>query len=50
MNEQEAEQFYKQLVEHYGDRLANPEHYPKIFQYQVTLYKYTQERVNESNN
>ena len=43
-------QFYKQLVEHYGDKLANPDHHPKIFQYQVTLYKYIQERANESNN
>ena len=50
MNTEEAEQFYAELQKHYGDKLANPDHHPKIFQYQVTLYKYAQERANESNN
>jgi hypothetical protein len=48
VTEQEAEQFYAELQKHYGDKLANPEHHPKIFQYQVTLYKYTQELKNET--
>jgi hypothetical protein len=44
VTEEEAIKFYKELEEHYGDKLANPDHHPKIFQYQVTLYKYYKER------
>jgi len=43
MTDEEAMQFYKELQDHYGDKLVNPDHQPKIFQYQVTLYKYTKE-------
>ena len=44
MTDEEALAFYNELVEHYGDNLANFEHYPKQFAYQVKLYKYYKER------
>ena len=44
MTDEEALAFYEELVEHYGDKLANFEHYPKIFAYQVRLYRYYKER------
>ena len=40
MTDDEVLKFYQELEEHYGDKLANFEHYPKQFQYQVTCYKY----------
>jgi malic enzyme len=49
MTDNEVEDFYKELEEHYGDRLVNFEHYPKQFANQVKLYKYYKERKeNES--
>ena len=49
MSNDEAEKFYNELVEHYGDTLANFEHYPRIFANQVKMYKYYKERTqNES--
>lgn len=44
MTDKEIEDFYNELVEHYGDSLANFEHYPRIFAYQVRLYRYYKER------
>jgi hypothetical protein len=44
MTDDEALKFYEELVEHYGDSLANFEHHPKQFQYQVTCYKYYRDR------
>lgn len=40
MSDEEALDFYKKLQEYYGKSLANFEHYPKIFAYQVKLYRY----------
>lgn len=40
MTDKEALDFYNELVEHYGENLANFEHYPRIFAHQVKLYKY----------
>ena len=40
MTDSEVNEFYDKLVEYYGDSLANFEHYPKIFQFQVNMYKY----------
>lgn len=40
MNDEEALAYYEKLVEYYGDKLADPIHYPKIFEYQVRLYRY----------
>ena len=44
MTEQEILNFYNELVEFYGDKLANFEHYPRQFAYQVKLYRYYKER------
>lgn len=45
MSDQEALDFYNELVEHFGDKLANFEHYPRLFAYQVKIYKYYKDRV-----
>jgi hypothetical protein len=45
MTEEEIIAFYKELEEHYGDNLADFEHYPKIFANQVKMYKYYKERA-----
>ena len=44
MTEQEIINYYNELVEHYGDRLANWEHEPHRFQWQVTMYRYYREK------
>lgn len=46
MNDEQVLKFYNELVEHYGDSLANFEHHPYQFQYQVNCYKYYKERKN----
>ena len=35
-----AEDTIKEFLEMYGDRLSNPEHCPREFEYYVRLYKY----------
>ena len=40
MTDEEVIEYYKELQEHYGDKLANPEHHPRQFQWQVTTYRY----------
>ena len=40
MTEQEILDFYNQLVDYYGDSLADFEHEPIRFAHQVKLYKY----------
>lgn len=47
MEENEIIKLYEELVEWYGDSLANFEHYPRIFAYQVRLYRYYKDRKNE---
>ena len=47
MTDEDALKFYEELVEHYGDKLANFEHHPKQFQYQVNCYKYYKEKNND---
>lgn len=49
MTDSEALEYYNKLVEYYGkNKLANPIHYPKMFQNQVKLYRYYNEpKVNE---
>lgn len=39
MTVEEAEKFYNELVKFYGDSLANFEHFPKLFRFQVLLYR-----------
>ena len=38
MTNEELEKFAKELVEHYGDKLPNPDHEPKRFEYYVKLF------------
>jgi hypothetical protein len=40
MTDEEALSFYDKLVEYYGDKLADPIHYPIAFAHQVKLYRY----------
>lgn len=35
---------YDRMKEHYGDKLANFEHYPRIFAHQYKLLKYYETR------
>lgn len=44
MTDDQAKKFYEELKEYWGDKLANFEHYPKIFQWQVNVYKMVLER------
>lgn len=44
MSDEEVLNFYNELVEWYGDNLANFEHYPRIFANQVKLYHYYKAR------
>lgn len=48
MTDEEVMQKYKELEEWYGDSLANPEHEPRRFAYQVKVYEYYKNR--NSNN
>lgn len=50
MSDEEVLEFYKKLQEHYGERLANFEHYPRQFAHQVLLYKYYNKDQNENRN
>lgn len=47
MTDEEIIKFYDELVEYYGDDLANFEHYPKQFAMQVKLYRYYKDKQNE---
>ncbi len=47
MTDKEVEDFYNELLEHYGDKLANFEHHPRQFANQVKLYRYYKEKKNE---
>lgn len=49
MTEQEMIDFYKELEEHYGDSLANYEHYPRQFAHQVRVYLYYKNRKLNTN-
>lgn len=40
MTDEEALKIYEEMKEMFGDKLPNPDHYPKIFAYFVTLYRY----------
>jgi hypothetical protein len=47
MTDNEANELLKELIEHYGDKLVDPEVYPKIFEYQAKMYKYYRENSKE---
>jgi hypothetical protein len=40
MSNEEILYHYNQMVEIFGDHLPNPDHYPRMFKYYVTLYKH----------
>lgn len=48
MTDEEVIKFYDELKAWYGDSLANFEHHPRIFAYQVKLYKYYKRRNDEN--
>lgn len=41
------ETFTEKLIEFYGDKLVNPEQYPKTFEYQVKIYAYINKNRGE---
>lgn len=45
MTEQEILDFYQELVNWYGDKLANFEHEPRRFAQQVKIYRYYKSRT-----
>jgi hypothetical protein len=49
MTDEEVIKFYDELVEWYGDKLVNFEHYPIQFTKQVTLYRYYKTREQNEN-
>ena len=44
MTNEELEKFAKELVEHYGDNLPNPDHEPLRFQYYIKLFMHVKGR------
>lgn len=41
MTEDELKKILEDMLEMFGDKLPNPEHYPKIFEYYVKLYQHS---------
>lgn len=50
MSDDEILTLYNEMVEYYGDRLPNFEHYPRQFAYCVTLWKYYKSKQNGQGN
>jgi hypothetical protein len=50
MTDDEVLKFYEELVDHFGDKLANFEHHPKQFAQQVKLYRYYKEQNERTRN
>jgi hypothetical protein len=50
MNDSEVLEIYNSMVEQYGDRLPDLEHYPIQFKYYYKLFKWTKqnERTNKT--
>lgn len=40
MTEEQIMKAYEEMIELFGDKLPNPEHYPRMFAHFVLLYKY----------
>lgn len=49
MTDAEALEKYKAMEEHFGENLANFEHHPRQFSYQVALFNYYNERKQDAN-
>lgn len=45
MTAEDIEKLYDELVKHYGDKLANFEHEPRRFAYQIKMYQYYKDKV-----
>ena len=50
MSDEEILKMYEELVEYYGDKLPNPEHYPRQFAQCVKLWRYYKSKENENSN
>lgn len=52
MTSDDALRLYNEMISEFGNRLPNPEHYPKQFQYYVKLYLHYKKhsQKNEGNN
>jgi len=51
LTDEEANRILNQMIEVFGDRLPDPEHYPLEFGYYVKLYrKFYMEENNENSN
>lgn len=49
LTDEEANRILSQMIEIFGDRLPDPEHYPLAFEYYVKLYrKFYMEDKNEN--
>jgi hypothetical protein len=48
MTDDEVLKLYDEMVEHFGDTLANFEHHPKQFQNQIKMYRYYKEQNENS--
>ena len=44
MTDDEILQLYKELKEHYGDKLVNFEHHPRQFHWQAITFQYYKEQ------
>jgi len=44
MTNEELETFTKELIEHYGDNLPNPDHEPLRFAYYIKLFMHVKVR------
>jgi hypothetical protein len=40
MTDEQAQEILNKMVEEFGDKLPNPEHYPRAFAYYVRLFRY----------
>jgi hypothetical protein len=49
LTDEEVLSKYNELVEWFGDTLANFEHEPRRFAYQVKLYNYYKKKKDETN-
>lgn len=48
MTDEEVHALYDKLKEYYGDKLADVEVFPKVFQHQVKMYHYYKGSKNEN--
>lgn len=44
MSDEEVVSLYDELMQYYGDALADFEHYPILFAHQIKIYRYYKEK------